>query len=69
MYDIFVTGNNQNAVSDLIQSLTAEFPTTELGSLNYFLGVEPIPHITGATISQEKYILDILKKMKMELPN
>lgn len=65
MDHIILTGNNQNAVSVLIRSLVAEFPNTELGSRNYFLGVELIPHLTGATVSQEKYILNLLKKMKM----
>ncbi|GKE26658.1 ribonuclease H-like domain-containing protein [Tanacetum coccineum] len=48
-----------------ISSLNAEFAMTDLGPLNYFLGI-PATHTTVAIfLSQTKYVTEILKRTQM----
>lgn len=38
--DIILTGNNSESLTDLIKVLSSRFAMKDLGSLNYFLGLE-----------------------------
>lgn len=38
----------------------------DLGSLNYFLGVEVVPTASGVFLSQHKYIQELLNKAHMD---
>jgi hypothetical protein len=65
--DLVIFGTNKIAVSQLKQKLTKRFKIRDLGNLNYILGVKVSRDRVKRTItiSQEKYITDILKRFKM----
>ncbi|GJX01632.1 ribonuclease H-like domain-containing protein [Tanacetum coccineum] len=49
----------------LIDSLHREFDMTDLGALNYFLGISVVRHSAGLFLSQRKYALQILEHANM----
>ncbi|GJY92328.1 retrovirus-related pol polyprotein from transposon TNT 1-94 [Tanacetum coccineum] len=59
--DIIVTGNNKGTIDNIICQLGFAFALKDLGSLNYFLGIEIVPHVSGILLSQKKYILELLQ--------
>ena len=63
--DIIVTGSNNSLVTSFIATLGQRFSLKDLGSLNYFLGVEVQPTTNGLALSQRKYITDILGRANM----
>lgn len=63
--DILVTGYNSQYLSDFIKRLNSIFALKDLGPLSYFLGIEACRDSSGMYLSQEKYIADILDKLKM----
>jgi hypothetical protein len=64
--DIIVTGDNEHAINQFIQRLAARFSLKDLGSLQYFLGVEIQSHPTGGKLlSQHRYIMDLLHRTNM----
>jgi hypothetical protein len=65
--DIIITSSHTGAISRLIQDLNLSFALKELGPLHFFLGVEATWSSDGLHLSQQRYILDILKKTNMEL--
>ncbi|PWA86467.1 gag/pol polyprotein [Artemisia annua] len=60
--DIIVTGNNTNAINDVIANLGTSFAVKDLGDLHYFLGIEVIRHGSHLILSQQKYISDLIQK-------
>ena len=66
MDDIIITGNDSRAVTRLIQELDREFSLKDLGPLHYFLGVECHRTPSGLFLSQQKYICDLLLRLKMD---
>ncbi|GJX05812.1 putative RNA-directed DNA polymerase [Tanacetum coccineum] len=58
--DIIVTGNNRGTIDNMICQLGSAFALKDLGSLNYFLGIEIVPHVS-ILLSQKKYILKLLQ--------
>lgn len=63
--DIIVTGNDPLEKDSLQKKLAAEFEIKELGKLKYFLGIEVAQSEKGIFISQQKYVLDLLKETGM----
>ncbi|XP_059629616.1 uncharacterized mitochondrial protein AtMg00810-like [Cornus florida] len=63
--DIFVAGNNDTFITNLLTQLGHEFVIKDLGSLLYFLGVEIRPFSSGIFLSQKKYIHDLFTRTKM----
>lgn len=59
--DIIVIGNDTEEMNNLRRCLLKEFDIKELGRLKYFLGIEVVYSKKGIFISQQKYVLDILK--------
>ncbi|XP_065631288.1 uncharacterized mitochondrial protein AtMg00810-like [Quercus suber] len=57
---IIITGNNSSLLARFSCKLHSEFATKDLGSLNYFLGLEATPTTDGLFINQQKYARDIL---------
>ncbi|GKB60235.1 ribonuclease H-like domain-containing protein [Tanacetum coccineum] len=49
----------------VINSLHQEFSRTDLGSLNYFMGISVTRDSTGMFLSQHKYVVEILKRAYM----
>ncbi|GJZ02295.1 putative RNA-directed DNA polymerase [Tanacetum coccineum] len=61
--DIIVTGNNKGTIDNIICQLGSAFALKDLGPLNYFLGIEIVPHVSGILLSQKKYILELLQSV------
>ncbi|GJX01308.1 retrovirus-related pol polyprotein from transposon TNT 1-94 [Tanacetum coccineum] len=59
--DIIVTGNNKGTIDNIISQLGSAFALKDLGPLNYFFGIEIVPHVSGILLSQKKYILELLQ--------
>ena len=64
--DIFIVGSTPEAVDGLVRSLSAQFPIKDLGTLEYFLGLEASYNSGGMTLTQRKYALDLLHRVSME---
>ncbi|KAL8096904.1 hypothetical protein AgCh_030112 [Apium graveolens] len=63
--DIILTASSPALRDTTIASLRSEFPMTDLGPLNYFLGVSAICHSNGLFLHQSKYASDIIARAKM----
>ena len=64
--DILITGSSASVIDNIIHSLQTTFAVKDLGSLAYFLGVEALWCTYGIYLTQRKYIVDLLKRSKME---
>ena len=64
--DIIITGNNSAHIAQLIVALSTIFELKDLGSLNYFLGIQISHSKFGITLTQSKYAFDILYRFHME---
>ncbi|GJT70854.1 ribonuclease H-like domain-containing protein [Tanacetum coccineum] len=53
--DIVLTASSSDLLQQIITSLHAEFSMTDLGSLNYFLGISVTRNASGMFLSQQKY--------------
>jgi len=64
--DIIITGSSSALVNDLVLKLDSVFSLKNLGSLNYFLGIE-VKHLADNSLllTQSKYIKDLLAKTNM----
>jgi hypothetical protein len=52
--DIIITGNNMSLIDTFIRKLRHEFSMKDLGTLNYFLGLEVTHSATGIFLIQLK---------------
>ncbi|GJT43616.1 ribonuclease H-like domain-containing protein [Tanacetum coccineum] len=59
--DIILTASSTVLLQQLIDSLHKEFDMTNLGALNYFLGIFAVRHPTGLFLSQKKYARQFLE--------
>ncbi|GJT67899.1 neutral alpha-glucosidase [Tanacetum coccineum] len=57
----FLHGNNKGTIDNIICQLGSAFVLKDLGPLNYFLGIEIVPHVSDILLSQKKYILELLQ--------
>ncbi|GJR41472.1 ribonuclease H-like domain-containing protein [Tanacetum coccineum] len=64
--DIILTTSFTSFLQRVISSLHAEFSMTDLGSLNYFLGISAQRTLTGMFLSQSKYAGEILERAHMQ---
>ena len=64
--DIIVTGNDSTQIHNLIAALGQVFELKDLGSLNYFLGIQITKSTHGLTLTQTKYASDVLHRFHME---
>ena len=60
-----MTGNDLMEMERLKEKLATEFETKDLGPLCYFLRMEVARNKSGISVSQRKYILDLLKETGM----
>ncbi|KAL5742042.1 hypothetical protein ACOSP7_028774 [Xanthoceras sorbifolium] len=65
--DIFVTDSDVKLIAQVIQDLNVQFSLKSLGSLQYFLGFEAHRTATGLTLTQTKYVWDLLVKTNMTI--
>ncbi|KAL6319473.1 hypothetical protein AAG906_014148 [Vitis piasezkii] len=63
--DLILTGNNSQFLQHVIKSLGERFSLKELNDLHYFLGVEVIPVQQGLYLSYNRYVHDLLTRLKM----
>lgn len=63
--DILITSFNPNTINRTIASLKESFVVKELNDLHFFLGVEVVQSNEGLYLTQRRYIVDLLKKNKM----
>ena len=62
--DIIISGNNLEEIRNLEIHLNRNFQVKQLGSLQYFLGIEFLRSSDGILMTQQKYILDLLEETK-----
>lgn len=63
--DIVITGDDKKEIIRLKQFLSKEFEIKDLGSMKYFLGMEIGRSRNQISVSQRKYIIDLLKNTAM----
>jgi hypothetical protein len=63
--DIIIISSSSVAIDRLLGQLRDNFAVQDLGPLSYFLGVEVHHHIDGLTLTQHKYIHDLLSRTNM----
>nr|GEW95363.1 ribonuclease H-like domain-containing protein [Tanacetum cinerariifolium] len=63
--DIILIAFSQALLQQLIDSLHSEFDMTDLGALNYFLGIFVVRHLTRLFLSQGKYALHLFEHAHM----
>ncbi|GJT39870.1 ribonuclease H-like domain-containing protein [Tanacetum coccineum] len=63
--DIILTASCPALLQQIIGSLNNEFDMTDLGTLNYFLGISTHRTPTGFFLSQKKYALQLLEHAHM----
>ena len=63
--DNILTGDDLEELGQLKGFLAQEFEIKDLGQLQYFLGMEVARTKKGISISQKKYIIDLLKETSM----
>jgi hypothetical protein len=65
--DILIAMSTPAAIDRLVQSLSDTFPIKDLGTLEYFLGLEASYNSRGInTLTQRKYVLDLLLHVNIE---
>ena len=66
--DLIIATNNLKVMEETKSSLSTKFKMTDLGELTYYLGIQiNMDRATRTvTLNQSKYILDILRRFKME---
>ncbi|GJR75962.1 ribonuclease H-like domain-containing protein [Tanacetum coccineum] len=60
-----VRSSSQALLQQIITSLHQEFSMTDLGSLNYFLGILVTLDSSGMFLSQKKYVVEIIERAHM----
>jgi hypothetical protein len=63
--NILITCSSSIAIQSLLTTLHNDFAVKDLGPLIFFLGIEVLPCAHGDILSQQRYIMDILKRAKM----
>ncbi|CAJ2657582.1 unnamed protein product [Trifolium pratense] len=63
--DIVLPGNDTVEMGRVKEKLAADFEIKDLGSMRYFLGMEVARSKDGIVVSQQKYIIDLLKETGM----
>jgi hypothetical protein len=64
--DIIIVSSSNQAIDKLIQKLKVDFAVKDLGTLDYFLGIEVKATKNGVLLSQKRYALDLLRKANIE---
>ena len=63
--DRILSGDDIVEIEEIKGKLAKEFEMKVLGTLRYFLGMEIVRNKTGISVSQWKYVLDLLKETGM----
>ncbi|GKB44775.1 ribonuclease H-like domain-containing protein [Tanacetum coccineum] len=65
--DIVLTAYSEGLLQQIIGSLHQEFAMTDLGPLNYFLGISVTRDSSSLFLSQKKYAIEILEKAHIQV--
>ncbi|KAI5351795.1 hypothetical protein L3X38_004686 [Prunus dulcis] len=63
--DILVTGSDLSRITTLISDLGRRFSMKDLVSAHYFLGMELLHTRSGFSLTQTKYVVDLLMRVNM----
>ncbi|GKB81092.1 ribonuclease H-like domain-containing protein [Tanacetum coccineum] len=63
--DIVLTASSEILLQQIIRSLHQEFAMTDVGPLNYFLGIYVTRDSSGLFLSEKKYAVEILDRVHM----
>ncbi|XP_071686274.1 uncharacterized mitochondrial protein AtMg00810-like [Rutidosis leptorrhynchoides] len=63
--DIILTASSTGLLQQIISSLHKEFAMTDLGPLNYFLGVHATRTASGLFLSQKQYATEVIERAGM----
>ena len=63
--DMIITGDDMQGIQDLKHFLGQQFETKDLGSLNYFLGLEVSSSADGYYLTQAKYTSDLISRARI----
>ncbi|GJT43845.1 ribonuclease H-like domain-containing protein [Tanacetum coccineum] len=63
--DIILTASSPVILQQIVDYLHKEFDMTDLGALNYFLGISVVRHPIGLFLSQKKYVRQLLERAHM----
>ncbi|XP_050874974.1 uncharacterized mitochondrial protein AtMg00810-like [Lathyrus oleraceus] len=63
--DIVLTGDDIVEMTRVKEKLVVDFKIKDLGFMRYFLGMEVARSKNGIVVSQQKYIIDLLKEKEM----
>nr|GEX37457.1 laccase-17-like [Tanacetum cinerariifolium] len=63
--DTILTASSTYLLQQVITSLHNECDMTDLGALNYFLGISATHHSTGLFLSQKQYTIELLARAHM----
>lgn len=64
--DLIITGSSITHIQRIINHLQSQFTLKDLGDLSFFLGVEVARYKEGLFLSQHKYIVDLLRRHRMD---
>ena len=64
--DLIIAGNNEFELEKIKIALTRKFSMTDLGELNFFLGIKIERKEDGMYLSQTAYLKNLLKRFNME---
>jgi len=67
--DLIYTGNDEDMMNGFKNSMISVFDMTDLGKMQFFLGIEVIQRTDGNFICQKKYAIDVLKRFAMAESN
>ena len=63
--DIIIIGSSPSLIQQTIHNMHQTFALKDLGELHYFLGIEVSKSSKGVSLTQAKYIVDVLDKHGM----
>eukprot|EP00253_Pinus_taeda_P005213 PITA_05213 len=64
--DLILTGSDTNLINHVKSSLKTKFEMRDLGHMHYFLGLQVLQSKEGISLSQSKYVYDLLHHFHME---
>ncbi|GMF65678.1 unnamed protein product [Phytophthora lilii] len=65
--DVLITGSSATMIAEVKRQLKSRFEMTDSGKCSFILGIEVIDHDDGSvTLSQARYISDILERFGMQ---
>jgi hypothetical protein len=64
--DIVIIGTTPDVGVHVVKSLSDIFPIKDLGTLDYFLGLEAPYNFGGMILTDQKHALDLLHRLSME---